>query len=190
MRTVAERIADGLATAIVNGELRSGERVREVEVAALYGASRAPVREAIRDLAQRGLVRFQPRRGAYVVDISLDTLADVFNIRAALMGLAARMVATGGGPEIKAELRRRIDALALLVEEDDPVRFAAASARVGRAVARGCASEPLVALLDQPVARHPADSLMPSARTCPAKPRNSSQSWMMPAIRGEAWPSP
>jgi DNA-binding GntR family transcriptional regulator len=153
LRTVAQQIADHVAVAIVNGEYRGGERIRETELAALYGASRAPVREAIRELAQRGLVNFLPRRGAYVVDLTLDTIADVFNMRAALMGLAVRMIARRRDPTELAEVRRRIDALEEVVGEPDPVRFARYIGRIGAALTDVCGSDPLAELLRRQV-RH------------------------------------
>lgn len=151
LRTVAQQIADHLAVAIVNGEYRGGERIRESELAALYGASRAPVREAIRDLAQRGLVNFLPRRGTYVVDLSLDTIADVFNMRAALMGLAVRMIARRRDGAALEEIRQRVDALDALVGEQDPVRFARFVGRIGAVVMERCGSEQLADLLRRQV---------------------------------------
>lgn len=153
LRTVAEQIADHVAVAIVNGEYRGGERIRETELAALYSASRAPVREAIRDLAQRGLVRFLPRRGAYVVDLTLDTIADVFNMRAALMGLAVRMIALRRNPVELEEVRHRIDDLENIAGEGDAVRFARHIGRIGAALTDVCGSESLAELLRRQV-RH------------------------------------
>ena len=60
-----------------------------MELAALYGVSRGPVREAIRELEKHGLAVLHPRRGAYVIGVSLDLVAESFNIRAALAGVAA-----------------------------------------------------------------------------------------------------
>ena len=153
IRTVAEQIADHLAVAIVNGEYRGGERIREQEVAALYSASRAP--RARGDPRPRA-ARARPvhaRRGAYVIDLSVDTIADVFNMRAVLMGLAARMIALRRDPAALDEFRRRLDAVAAVVGEDDPVRFARLVGRAGGALVDICASEPLVDLLRRQV-RH------------------------------------
>src|SRR5664279_1125061 len=107
-RTIPEQIADDLSNAIVNGEYRGGERIREQELATLYGVSRGPVREAIRALQERGLVNFFPRRGAYVVNVTLDTIIEVFNVRACLMGLAARDHARRKDPQFLADLRTGI----------------------------------------------------------------------------------
>jgi DNA-binding GntR family transcriptional regulator len=91
--TIPEQIADRLAAAIVNGEYGGGERLREQELAEAYGVSRGPVREALRALEGYGLAVLRPRRGAYAVGLSLDVIAEAFNARAALAGIAARQLA-------------------------------------------------------------------------------------------------
>jgi len=91
--TIPEQIANRVAAAIVNGEYRDGERLRELELAATYGVSRGPVREALRALERYGLAILLPRRGAYVVGLSLDVIAEAFNARAAMAGIAARQLA-------------------------------------------------------------------------------------------------
>jgi DNA-binding GntR family transcriptional regulator len=148
-RTIPEQIADHVGIAIVNGEYKGGERVREQELADLYGVSRGPVREAIRALEKRGLVQFFPRRGAYVVDLSIDAIADVFNVRAALMGLAARSLARREDPEARALLHARVDEMAAAARPGgaDPVRFARLVGRCGMVVAWNCGNSSLTHLL-------------------------------------------
>src|ERR1700730_14983994 len=104
-RTIPEQIADDVSNAIVNGEYRGGERIREQELATLYAVSRGPVREAIRALQERGLVNFFPRRGAYLINVKLDTIIEIFNVRACVMGLAARDLARRKDPQLVADLR-------------------------------------------------------------------------------------
>lgn len=152
-KTAAEQVADRLACAILDGEYRGGERLREVEIAARYGVSRAPVREAIRALADWGFVTFRARRGAHVIDLTADTFADAFNMRAALMGLAARMLALQPEAATMALMRTRIDELEARVEADDPIGFACLVSRVGAVVARGCGSTSLTDVLRKQV-RH------------------------------------
>jgi DNA-binding GntR family transcriptional regulator len=148
-RTLPEQIADHLGVAIVNGEYRGGERVREQALAGLYGVSRGPVREAIRMLEKRGLVELFPRRGAYVVQITLEAIADIFNIRATLLGLAARCFARVPTAEGLADLERRAEPMrALLSEPDaDPVEFALAVGRHGAAIYRHCGNGQLTRML-------------------------------------------
>jgi DNA-binding GntR family transcriptional regulator len=148
-RTIPEQIADDVSSAIVNGEYRGGERIREQELATLYGVSRGPVREAIRALQERGLVNFFPRRGAYVVDVTLDTIIEVFNVRACLMGLAARDLARRKDSPFLAALRTGIaDARQLAkTRNTTPQHFARAVARLGGMVAARCGNQHLARLL-------------------------------------------
>lgn len=94
--TIPEQIATRVAAAIVNGEYRDGERLREQDLAETYGVSRGPVREALRALERYGLAVLRPRRGAYVVGLSLDVIAEAFNARAALAGIAVRQLTRRG----------------------------------------------------------------------------------------------
>ena len=148
-RTIPEQIADDVSNAIVNGEYRGGERIREQELATLYGVSRGPVREAIRALQERGLVNFFPRRGAYVVNVTLDTIVEIFNVRSCLMGLAARDHARRKDPQFLADLRAGIaDARQLAKTKNTmPQHFARAVARLGGMVATRCGNQHLARLL-------------------------------------------
>ncbi|HBK53040.1 MAG TPA: GntR family transcriptional regulator, partial [Syntrophomonas wolfei] len=63
------------------------------QLAEELGVSRTPIREALRKLELEGFIVMVPRKGAYVADISLKDVADVFEIRAALEALAAGLAA-------------------------------------------------------------------------------------------------
>lgn len=84
-------VFENLRTAILEGNLKSGQRLMEVQLAEQLGVSRTPVREAIRKLELEGLVIMLPRKGAYVADMSFKDLIDVLEIRASLEGLAASL---------------------------------------------------------------------------------------------------
>jgi len=92
-KPLRELVFESLREAIISGKLPSGERVMEIQMAEEMGVSRTPVREAIRKLELEGLVVMIPRKGAYVAGISLKDIADVFEIRGALEGLAAELAA-------------------------------------------------------------------------------------------------
>ena len=85
--------AEHIATMIMNGRLRDGDRLVEEELAGRLGMSRLPVREALRTLAQEGLVTIVPRRGAFVTTYGLREIVEVYEVRAELLGFAARLVA-------------------------------------------------------------------------------------------------
>lgn len=80
-----------LREAILRGDLRPGERLMELQLAAKLGVSRTPIREAIRMLEQEGLAVTMPRRGAEVARMTLKDMEDVLEIREALDELAVRI---------------------------------------------------------------------------------------------------
>ncbi len=80
-----------LRTAILRGELKPGERLMELQLAAKLGVSRTPIREAIRKLEQEGLAVTIPRKGAEVARITAKDVDDVLEIREALEVLVARL---------------------------------------------------------------------------------------------------
>ncbi len=82
-----------LRNSILNGDLKPGERLMEVQLAEQLGVSRTPVREAIRKLELEGLVVMVARKGAYVADVSVKDILDVMEVRSVLEGLAASLAA-------------------------------------------------------------------------------------------------
>jgi DNA-binding GntR family transcriptional regulator len=149
MRTLPEQIADDLGVAIAEGVYKPGERLLEIEISNAYGVSRGPVREAIRMLAQRGLAVFYPRRGAFVLELNLDRVVDIFNTRAVLLGLAARYFALMAPPAAHARLAEALEALRVLGDSDacDPIAFAYENGRAVRIISMNCGSDSLHQLL-------------------------------------------
>jgi DNA-binding GntR family transcriptional regulator len=86
----SHRIADALRAAILDGRYQPGERIRQEEVAARSGASRIPVREALRMLASEGLVTLVANTGAWVTRLSLDECVETYLIRERLEPLLLR----------------------------------------------------------------------------------------------------
>ena len=78
---------------ILSGELESGEQLGEEALAERCGVSRTPVREALRRLETEMLVRRTDSQRSFVADWSIDDVADAFELRAMLEGLAARRAA-------------------------------------------------------------------------------------------------
>ena len=86
-------VFENLWTAILDGNLKAGQRLMEVQLAEQLGVSRTPIREAIRKLELEGLVVMLPRKGAYVANMSFKDLIDVLEVRASLEGLAGSLAA-------------------------------------------------------------------------------------------------
>lgn len=99
-------IFDAIREAIITGELKPGERLMEVQLAAKMGVSRTPVREAIRKLELEGLVNMLPRKGAHVANLSVKNIMDVLEVRASLDSLATELAAARMTPDELAELKQ------------------------------------------------------------------------------------
>ena len=85
-------IRDAIYDAIVEGELKPGDRIIEMEWAEKFGSSQAPVREAIRDLEGRGVVESAPFKGAVVRTVNRDELKEIHAVRAGLEAVALTKV--------------------------------------------------------------------------------------------------
>jgi DNA-binding GntR family transcriptional regulator len=94
-QVAADAIHATLREAILGGILPAGERLAEVHLASLFNRSRTPVREAILRLESEGLTERSARRGVVVCTISRDEVLEVYAVREALDGLAARLAALG-----------------------------------------------------------------------------------------------
>ena len=88
------QIAEQLTTAIIDEQYGPKERLKEIELAQHFGVSRSTIREALRILELRNLVRILPQRGAAITSLSRREVEDLFEIRAFLVGLIARRVAS------------------------------------------------------------------------------------------------
>ncbi|WP_258345661.1 GntR family transcriptional regulator [Saccharopolyspora gregorii] len=90
-----EQVRRALQDRISDGRLRPGDRLYEQEIAAEFGVSRVPVREAIRMLQSEGLVDVAPnRRGVFVRSLDRAQVEELFDVREALEALAARLAAS------------------------------------------------------------------------------------------------
>ncbi len=87
-RGLADEVADSIRAAILSGAYELGAQLREVELAAALEVSRGPVREALLRLEREGLVRSEWHRGATVMTLSPEDIAELDCMRGALVGLA------------------------------------------------------------------------------------------------------
>lgn len=92
-RSLAEEVLDRLREAIVRGSFRPGDRLSESMLATAFGVSRGPVREALSQLQQEGLVIIERHRGARVNRISREDIDELYELRLALERLAVKRAA-------------------------------------------------------------------------------------------------
>jgi DNA-binding GntR family transcriptional regulator len=88
--TIQQAVADAVRTRVISGQLPAGTRIDQDALAAEFSVSRMPVREALRQLGAEGFVTIVPHRGAIVTALSPAEVEEIYEIRAALEGVAAR----------------------------------------------------------------------------------------------------
>ncbi len=109
MRTIAiqprlvEQVYEAILTEIVEGKLPPNTRLIQDELATAFGVSRQPIQQALLLLRSHGLVRDAPRRGLVVSPLDVEFVRNLYEVRAVLEGLAARMAAEHGSGRARAE---------------------------------------------------------------------------------------
>ena len=107
--TTADAVYKVIRQSIINGDLPPGERLRSDALANKIKVSRTPVREALRKLESEGLVTQSGRTGLVVRELTEQDLTEVFYVREALEGMAARLAAQNATPSEIAELRELLE---------------------------------------------------------------------------------
>lgn len=92
-QTLPEKVATTLAERIVEGSYPPGSRLIEALLSKEFGLSHGPIRDALRSLQHAGLVTILPYRGAVVTDVTVREIKELYQVRAALVGLRARWIA-------------------------------------------------------------------------------------------------
>lgn len=112
--TFASIVTERLRANIVNGSVKPGSQLSEVELAASFGVSRGPVREALQRLVQEGLLHSEPHRGVFVPVLTDDDVRDVYVAREALESAAIRSIISSATTEAASE---SLDRFVTLMEE-------------------------------------------------------------------------
>jgi DNA-binding GntR family transcriptional regulator len=86
------RISQGIEEAILSGQFKPRERLIEMDLISRFGASRTVIREALKRLEAKGLVRATPYRGVVVADLTVEEIEEIYFVRAELEKIAARLV--------------------------------------------------------------------------------------------------
>jgi DNA-binding GntR family transcriptional regulator len=114
-RQLPRLVADRVRAAILDGDFKPGEWLRQERLAQQYGVSQMPVREALKELASEGLVEHVPYRGVRVISFSADDVEDLYAHRAFLEGRAAFYAAEHITTDELDALRTARDAMARLL---------------------------------------------------------------------------
>ena len=120
-RSLAEDAAHRIREQILGGGFKQGEHLVEAKIAEQLNISRGPVREAFKLLRAEGLLKEEPRRGTFVVNLTGKDVLEIYGLRAALEGRAGRVVARSQDPAALARLRELVDEIDRAVATGDAV---------------------------------------------------------------------
>ena len=112
---------------IVDGDLVAGDKMNELALSNVMGVSRGTVREAIRSLADSGLIDLVANRGAFIHDMTLAEVRNLYDLRGAVFAMAcsaaARRVADGAEADLPRRLTRNIEKMQAALAKQDKARY-------------------------------------------------------------------
>lgn len=156
-RSTVEIVSDELRSAIRYGSLEAGSQLGEVELAARLGVSRGPLREAMQRLVQEGLLRSEPHRGLFVVELDEHDVADVYRARLAIERAACQLIMRDNREAAAAALTAALRDLTKAARRRDKVAISDADQAFHEALVRASGSPRLVRM---------ADTLLVETRMC------------------------
>jgi DNA-binding GntR family transcriptional regulator len=133
-RVLRQEVLGALRTAILSNEIKPGTRLLEADVANRMGVSRAPVREAMRQLEQEGLIESFAHRGAAVIGLPEDEIDAVYELRALVEGKAIARACSRATAEDLEDLTRMVDEMGEHLAKRDIVELAEADLRFHGAI--------------------------------------------------------
>jgi DNA-binding GntR family transcriptional regulator len=157
--TLGEQAYFAIRNAITSGVLKPGERITERDLARRLGVSPTPVREALRQLEQEGLVVRTPNRGVSVSDMPSASVAEMLLIQAALRGVAARLAAEKITEKELAEIQAVLQESEGMLDTGDPETLLALADRFHTIVNEASRNMTLLKFLDTIMAFDPIDRL-------------------------------
>ncbi|WOH37480.1 GntR family transcriptional regulator [Thalassotalea fonticola] len=147
--TISDKIYNQLSSAIISGELKPGQKLEEQEIANKYGASRTPIREALRLLHTNGLVESKPHKGVTVIELDIDQLADMYEALAELEALCAGLSAERMTMVERKQLLRLHEQSQHAVESEDVDEFANLNNQIHHAIHQGSRNKTLLETINK-----------------------------------------
>jgi GntR family transcriptional regulator, gluconate operon transcriptional repressor len=148
-RSLAEDAADRIREQILSGGFSQGEHLVEAKIAEQLAISRGPVREAFKLLRSEGLLNEEPRRGTFVVSLSADDVRDIYGLRAALEGRAARTLARDRDPVAIERLRGLADQIDAAVATGEAAAVSRADLAFHQGLCALCGNARIVEVFDR-----------------------------------------
>jgi DNA-binding GntR family transcriptional regulator len=122
--TLKENVTNLLRQSIIDGTIPSGEELNQAQIAERLGISRGPVREALGQLEQEGLIRSVPYKGVIVTPLNPTYVRELYTLRSALETFALRTAMARGDADGVADLHQIVDAMRTAALRNDGVELA------------------------------------------------------------------
>lgn len=139
MVSLADKVFEQLEQDILSAHYAPGEILTEGRLSAILGVSRTPVREAVRRLEQAGLLK-ESGKGMIVVGVSAEDLADIYEIRRRLEGLAARRATESKDEELLQKLSEIVDLQEFYTTKGDAAHIQVLDSRFHKIIYERCGS--------------------------------------------------
>jgi GntR family transcriptional regulator, gluconate operon transcriptional repressor len=123
-QTLRSNVVDVLRRAILSGEYGPGAAINQADIAKQLGISRGPLREALSQLQEEGLIRILPYKGAYVTDLSEAYIEELYSLRSVLEGFAARRAVAFATPAEVTHLYDIVARMRIAAEQEDHAALA------------------------------------------------------------------
>lgn len=130
---------------IVEGELAPGDRLNEIQLAAHFGTSRGPLREATRSLEAKGFVEVVRNKGVFVRHLELDEACEIYDLRGALFGLAGRLVAERMTDALLARLNALVEGMEEAAAKNDVEAYYPLNLEFHEAILEAAGNKTLIA---------------------------------------------
>jgi len=145
---LSTNIFTAIESAVMRGDFKPGQRLKEAELAEEFGVSRGPVREALQELENRGIVIRVPSRGTFVAQWSSKEIEDFYIFRMHTEGLSARLAAKRKTVDDEKELGRLVGIMEVCFENLDFHRFLDTDAEFHYCVALIADCAPLTSVIE------------------------------------------
>lgn len=122
---ISEEIAETLRDEIIAGIYKPKQRLIEEELSEKFFVSRTPIREALKQLEAAGLVTIEPYKGAFISDVDLEEIRNIYELRCVLEAFVTAQSVEHINPETVAQLRGCLERMNMCIDTSDTVGFAA-----------------------------------------------------------------
>lgn len=135
-QSLSNMVEEQLEKLIISGELQPGERINESDLSNRYKISRAPIREACRQLAQYGMVENRVGKGTFVRKVNLNEAIELYEIRGMLDALAAEHASQHAGSDEVEELEKLLEQLQKFAKTKSTTEYFAVNLKFHQQIVR------------------------------------------------------